>query len=175
MKIRGRNIKLRLYGLRNIPTNIKRARYFRGHGVHSPFVYAIVRQVFMCSKLYEGSATDLYDALMARGVAKRRAIQLQNLVSHCRYERYAIDCPLEQMADVDMVIATADVCPAELAKMAERARETKCTLCIMSPARDKKRDMICREIVEAHKCTSVDNRGYLLVFNNHLPKQKFRL
>lgn len=175
MKIRGRNIKLRLYGLRNIPTNIKRARYFRGHGVHSPFVYAIVRQVFMCSKLYEGSATDLYDALMSRGVAKRRAIQLQNLVNHCRYERYAIDCPLEQMVDVDMVIVTADVCPAELENMAAKAREVKCTLCIMSPSCDKGRDMACRAIVEAHKCTSVDNRGFLLVFNNHLPKQKFRL
>ncbi|MBR4854856.1 MAG: hypothetical protein IKU88_09030 [Alistipes sp.] len=175
MKIRGRNIKLRLYGLRNIPTNIKRARYFRGHGVHSPFVYAIVRQVFMCSKLYQGSATDLYDALMARGVAKRRAIQLQNLVNHCRYESFAIDCSLVQMAEVDMVIATTAVCPTELIKMAAKACEAKCTLCIMSPSRDKERDMACREIVEAHKCTSVDNRGYLLVFNNHLPKQKFRL
>ena len=129
----------------------------------------------MRSKLYEGSATDLYDALMARGVAKRRAIQLQNLVNHCRYERYAIDCPLEQMAEADMVIATTAVCPDELAKMAEKACEVKCTLCIMSPARDMGRDMACRAIVEAHKCTSVDNRGFLLVFNNHLPKQKFRL
>jgi hypothetical protein len=175
MKIRGRNIKLRLYGLRNIPTNIKRARHFRGHGVHSPFVYAIVRQVFMCSKLYENSATDLYDALMARSVAKRRAIQLQNLANHCRYERYAIDCSIDQMVGADMVIATTDIAPAELIKMAAKACEIKCTLCIISPARDKERDMACRAIVEAHKCTSVDNRGFLLIFNNHLPKQKFRL
>ena len=175
MKIRGRNLKLRLYGLRNIPSNIKRARYFRGHGVHSPFVYAIVRQVFMCSKLYDGSATDLYDALLSCGIAKRRAIQLQNLVSHCRYERYAIDCPLEQIAEYDMVIATTAVCPEELAQMATKACEVKCTLCIMSPSRDKARDRACQAIVAAHKCTTVDNRGYLLIFNNHLPKQKFRL
>ena len=129
----------------------------------------------MCSKLYDGSATDLYDALLLRGVAKRRAIQLQNLMSHCRYERYAIDCALEQMAEADMVIATTAVCPAELAKMAEKACEAKCTLCIMSPSLDKARDRACMAIVESHKCTSVDNRGYLLIFNNHLPKQKFRL
>ena len=175
MRINGRTIKRRLYGLTMLPERVARVRYFRGHGVHSPFVYAIVRQVFMCSKLYEGSATDLYDALLLRGIAKRRAIQLQNLVSHCRYERYAIDCPLEQMAQADMVIATTAVCPEELAQMAAKACEVKCTLCIMSPSRDKARDRACQAIVAANKCTTVDNRGYLLIFNNHLPKQKFRL
>ena len=175
MKITGRNIKRRLYGLRNIPANIKRARHFRGHGVHSPFVYAIVRQVFMCSALYDDSATDLYDALLSRGVVKRRAIQLQNLMTHCRYQSFAIDCSMEQMQGVDMVVATLDVAADELSKMAEVARQINCTLCVISPSFDKNRDKACRAIVAAHQCTSIDNRGYLLIFNNHLPKQKFRL
>lgn len=32
-------------------SHLARARFFRGHGVHSPFVYAIVRQVFMKTEL----------------------------------------------------------------------------------------------------------------------------
>lgn len=175
MKITGRNIKRRLYGLRNIPANIKRARYFRGHGVHSPFVYAIVRGVFMCSKLYDNSATDLYDALLARGAAKRRATQLQNLMTHCRYQTFAIDCPIEQMQGVDLVIATTATASEQLAQIAKQARQNKQTLCVMSPSLDSRRDKACREIVATHQCTSIDNRGYLLIFNNHLPKQKFRL
>lgn len=175
MKITGRNIKRRLYGLRNISTNIKRARYFRGHGVHSPFVYAIVRQVFMRSTLSGDSAIDLYDALMTRGVAKRRAIQLQNLMIHCNYSSFTIDCSSNQMEGVDFVIATTAIEPSILLDMAAKASENKQTLCIMSPSYDSARDKTCRKIVAEHKCTSVDNRGYLLVFNNHLPKQKFRL
>lgn len=175
MKITGRNIKRRLYGLRNIPANIKRARYWRGHGVHSPFVYAVVRQVFMCSKLYDNSATDLYDALLEMGVAKRRAVQLQNLMTHCRYERFAIDCAIEQMAGNDLIVATTRIEPELLSRMADEARLQKSTLCIISPSLESKRDGVCREIISEHQCTSVDNRGFLLIFNNHLPKQKFRL
>lgn len=47
----GRSIYGRVAGLKN---RLVRARYFRGHGVHSPFVYAIVRQVFMRHDLLPG-------------------------------------------------------------------------------------------------------------------------
>ena len=74
-----------------------------------------------------------------------------------------------------MVIATVATAAMTLAEMADKAREAGVTLCILSPALDRERDMACRKIVAAHPSTSVDNRGYLLLFNNHLPKQKFRL
>ena len=55
------------------------------------------------------------------------------------------------------------------------ASELKTTLCIIAPYYDKERTEICKELVMEHRCTSVDNRGYLLLFNNHLPKQQFKL
>ena len=116
--------------MRNLPTDLKRARYFRGHGVHSPFVYAIVRQVFMRSAPIDGD-TALYTALKSRGISERRAVQLQNLMIHCGYTSFGIDC-----ADDDKA---------------------------------------CRAIIAKHRCTDIDNRGYLLLFNNYLPKQSFRL
>lgn len=175
MKITGRNIKRRLYGLRQLPVNIKRARYFRGHGVHSPFVYDIVRQVFMRSRLFAEGRTDLYYELLNRGVVQRRAVQLQNLMTHCGYESFDIDNDAVSAPRCDMMIATVAVAPERLKAMAAHAAEMKSTLCIMSPTADGNRDESCREIVEAHCCTSIDNRGYLLIFNNYLPKQKFRL
>lgn len=170
MKITGRNIKRRLYGLRTLPSNLKRARYFRGHGVHSPFVYAIVRQVFMRSTFISDERT-LYNALIDQGVAKRRALQLQNLMEHLHYTSFCID----STAEADMIIATADYPTAQLSAMATTAREQGCTLCIIAPSLDSERDRECKRLVAEHTCTSVDNRGYLLLFNNHLPKQKFRL
>jgi hypothetical protein len=74
-----------------------------------------------------------------------------------------------------MVIASIDIPAEELAALADKAREEKNTLCIMSPSLDRKRDEACQAIVAAHPCTSIDNRGYLLLFNNYLPKQTFRL
>ena len=118
---------------------------------------------------------ELYDALLKINVAKRRAIQLQNLMEHCKYATFKIDCELQQIKDCNMVIASVDIPAENLAAMANKAREEQLTLCIMSPSLDHQRDKACQAIVEAHPCTSVDNHGYLLLFNNYLPKQKFRL
>lgn len=174
MKITGRNIKRRLYGLRNLGSNIKRARYFRGHGVHSPFVYAIVRQVFMRSTFID-ERRDLYDTLIANGAPVRRVRELQNLMAHCGYNAFGIDCATEAFSQYDIVIATTEIAAAELSLMANAATQAGITLCITRPMLDSERDKACKLIVEQHRCTSVDNRGYLLLFNNHLPKQKFRL
>ena len=87
MKRSGRTLKQRLYDLRHIGGYVRRARYLRGHGVHSPYVYSIVRQVFMSSKL-NTERCDLYAALLERDVPKRRCVELQNLMEHtisCRW------------------------------------------------------------------------------------------
>ena len=113
----------------------------------------------------------LYNALIEQGVAKRRALQLQNLMEHLRYTSFCID----SAAEADMIIATADYPTSQLAALATTARSESRTLCIMAPSIDRERDRECKRLVAEHTCTSVDNRGYLLLFNNHLPKQKFRL
>lgn len=171
MKISGRNISRRLYGLEMLPSRLKRARYFRGHGVHSPYVYDIVRKVFMKSKL-QTSDTALYDSLRERGISRRRAVQLQNLLAHCGYSTFGIDRAAER---VDMLVATTDVAPDRLPQLASEAERNRSTLCVMSPYLSAERQRVCRQIVDAHASTSVDNRGYLLLFNNHLPRQRFKL
>lgn len=170
MKRSGRTLKQRLYGLKHLGGYIKRARYFRGHGVHSPYIYNIVRQVFMRHKLI-GAQHDIYDALIAREVPRRRAIELQNLATHCDYPTFSIDS-IEPAA---MIVATIAIPAEELMRYAERARETGTTLAIMSPYHTAERWGVCRKIIDSHTSTTVDNRAYLLIFNNHLPKQRFAL
>lgn len=151
-------------------SRLARARFFRGHGVHSPFVYAIVRQVFMKTELLEGDHA-LYAALRNRGVSKRRAVQLQNLFLHSAYTRFGLNCA----ADADLCIATVDLAPEQLPPLAEKAREEGTTLCILSPYADEKRRTCCTRLAAEHPSTSIDNRGYLLLFNGSLPKQHFKL
>ena len=170
MKRSGRTLKQRLYGFKHLSSRFKRARYFRGHGVHSPYIYNIVRQVFMRSKL---SVVEhpLYDALLSHDVAKRRAVQLQNLVAHCEYNTWVID----SLTHADFIVATVDVAHESLAEYASFARSEGVTLCIMNPYYSAERWEACSAIIDAHPSTTVDNRAYLLVFNNHLPKQRFRI
>jgi hypothetical protein len=170
MKRSGRSLKQRLQDISYLPSYIHRARYFRGHGVHSPFVYNIVRKVFMQSKLYTADNA-LYDELMDKGVAKRRSVQLANLAEHCGYDNWSID----SMEDKKMIIATLDIRHTELEQYAEYARQRGATLCIITPYNNRERWEVCRRIIDAHPSTTVDNRAYLLIFNNHLPKQRFRL
>lgn len=171
MKINGKALKRRLYGMSRLRDRMARTRHFRGHGVHSPFVYAVVRQVFMRSRLLSGEHA-LHDALAACGVPERRAVQLQNLFVHCKCSTWAVDDPASA---ADIVVATAAVPCVQLEAYAANARRHGTTLAVMSPGLNRDRDRACRALVDAHACTAVDNRGYLLLFNNHLPKQYFKL
>ena len=170
MKIGGHPISIRLPGrVSELRNRLSRARYFRGHGVHSPFVYDIVRRVFMRDDLLPGDR-DLYGALLAAGVSRRRAVQLQNLMIHCGYRTFGLN-----RADADLCVATRGLPRAETLALVRAAAEAGHTVALLSPYDGCERQALCGQIVAGHPSTTVDNRGYLLIFNNHLPKQHFRI
>lgn len=146
-----------------------RARYFRGHGVHSPFVYGLVREVFMRSELLPGDRA-LFRALSEIGMPERRAVQLQNLAIHAGYGTFGLN-----RAEGAFCIATREVSGADLLALVQRAAEMGAAVAVLDPYGSRERQMLCRRIVSMHCSTSVDNRAYLLLFNNHLPKQHFVL
>ncbi len=156
----------RMAELRN---RLARARHFRGHGVHSPFVYDLVREVFMRERLLPGSRT-LYEALLAGGVPQRRAIQLQNLCIHCEYATFALN-----RAGGALCVITRDCPRAEAERLVRAAAAARRTVALLAPYESRERLNLCRRIVAEHRSTTVDNRAYLLIFNNHLPKQHFRI
>ena len=64
----------------------------------------------------------------------------------------------------------------QLERMTAEAHRTQTTLCILAPRDERARNRQCRRLVSEHNGTSVDNRGYLLLFNvEGLPKQHFSL
>lgn len=172
MAVGGRYVRLphltaKLGEFRN---RLVRARYFRGHGVHSPFVYSIVRQVFMSHKPLSAE-TALRDALLAVGVPKRRALELQNLMTYCRYQTFVFDEP-----SAELCIATRALPRSETFQLVRDAGGKGATIVVMEPYADRERERMCGTIVAGHGSTTVDNRGYLLIFNNkYLPKQHFRI
>ena len=170
MRFQGHNLTSRLSGrVADWRTRLGRARYFRGHGVHSPFVYDLVRQVFMRSKLLAGDRT-LYETLLAAGVPERRAVQLQNLMIHCGYAAFGLNC-----AQGDLCIVTQALSVDRATALLHDAAESGRTVAVMMPDADPEWRSMCRRSVAEHRSTTVDNRAYLLFFNNYLPKQHFRI
>lgn len=167
MKISGRNIgrRLRLLGV-----NISRVKHYHGYGVHSPFVYSLIRKVFMSKSLFEGSGSALYDDLLAAGVPQRRARQLHNLLPYVEGQSYSIN-----EVEGDLSILLADYPAEKLLEAYEEAKTQKVTLVVMQPYLNRERQNVVKEMMDEHQCTTVDNRAYILIFNNRLPKQHYRL
>lgn len=170
MRIGGHKLGLKFYGrVTELRNRLSRARFFRGHGVHSPFVYDVVRNVFMRDTLLPGDRA-LFRELLAAGVPERRAVQLQNLAIHCGYATFGLN-----RADAEFCIATRSLSRTETLALVGDAAAAGNTVAVMSPYDGRERRAMCLQIVAAHRSTTVDNRGYLLVFNNNLPKQHFRI
>lgn len=172
MKINGRNLKRRLYGLAMLPKQLSRVRHFRGHGVHSPFVYRLVRQAFMKRKLLTNDPR-LYEALRQLGVGSRRATQLQNLYTVCSYQNFLIN---RLDASCDLCLLTESIDDKRTRAMVVDAVQHHTTVALLSPYAGRERTTLCHQLIEEHTCTSVDHRGYVLLFTHeNLPKQHYRL
>lgn len=65
-----------------------RIRHLRGHGIHSPFVYSLMREAIIVRKVLGDGG--LYGELIERGVRKKAARQLNNLHVFCSSPGYRI-------------------------------------------------------------------------------------
>lgn len=172
MKISGRNLKRRMFKMSIIGNRLSRLKHFRGHGVHSPYVYGLVRKVLMHNTLAPDTEHPLYTALSSRGISQRRAIELQNLAYYTSSASFSIDCT-ECTSDIN--ILTADIRAEELDTAAKNAAQSGTTLVVLAPYLNRSRRNACSELIWKHHSTTVDNRGYIIFFNNHLPKQHYKL
>jgi len=167
MKISGRNIGRRLQMLGN---RLSRIKHHKGHGVHSPFVYGFVRKVLMAKKLCEEYGTSLYDSLLAHGVSEKRARELHNAFCYINGQTWSVN-----VVDCDFSILLANYPTEQLREAYEEAKVKGITLVIGQPYLNRERQNEVRALIDEHRSTTIDNRAYILFFNNRLPKQHYRL
>jgi hypothetical protein len=157
---------------------LTRVKHYRGAGVHSPFVYGVIRNAMM-KTTPEGDNHPLFDELRRRGFSRRRASQLQNLYTFLDYT----SAPFVEQAGDSVTLDASTLCfvmptlhDEATEELVAKAAGTGCTLCVVSPYGSRARHKLARSLVAEHRHTSVDNRGFLLLFfNPRLPKQHFKL
>ncbi len=67
---------------------LRRLRHYRGHGIHSPLVYGLVREVFMRRVQAEG---DLYDTLRQAGMRPCHASEVSRVYHRLGCDRFTAD------------------------------------------------------------------------------------
>ncbi len=167
MKVSGRNLGRRLLLLGD---RLSRIKHRKGHGVHSPFVYGFVRKVLMAKTLCEGFDNTLYNTLLAKGVKEKRVRELHNTLCYIEGKSYSVN----EVA-CDLSILLADYPTEQLRSAYEEAKREGLTLAICQPYLNRERQNEIKGLIDEHRSTTIDNRAYILFFNNRLPKQYYRL
>ncbi len=150
---------------------IMRLKHRHGHGVHSPYIYDIVREVFMCRDAKRALESPLYRLLSGIGVKHSHACEIENLRHHCGFATFAVD----SLESNDMVICSISSPRERIERIVALAKDRGTAVVILYPHISSLRDQMCDEIVDKHPSTTINRVGYLVIFNNHLPKQHFVL
>lgn len=156
--------------LQRFGNRLMRMRHFRGHGVHSPYVYALVREVFMARRNTMACDPVFEAAMLGAGLSRRAARELQQICRRCGCKTWGVDREGDGMTCLTCA-AAEDLCRRVLSQ----ARASGGTVVIVRPYADSGRVRFCDAVIAAHTSTSVDRGSYMLLFNNHLPKQHFVL
>ncbi len=132
----------------------------RGYGIHSPFLYRIVREAMMPHDPMEGDKS-LYEALRSKGVGRRTATRLHNLYTLEQYDGWAIDNSLGG----GVMVATPKCSTECIATMVQTLGEHGGVLCILHPIGNYSRRRLCKGLVKAHHSMSAAKVGFTLLFS----------
>lgn len=137
-------------------------RHSRGYGIHSPFLYRVVREAMMPQRV-KGGDKALYEALRAKGVGSRAATRAQNLLNAMGYTSWSIDEPNGN--DRGLAVATQACEPQTIAAMVEGLNERSGAVCVIHRLGDKKRRAICKSLIGRHHCLSASKPTMKLYFS----------
>lgn len=169
------NIKSKLFRTFLYVGAMAHVRHWRGHGVHSPFVYSIIRNVFM-KHHFVWCERALYNQLRQYKIGKHAALQLQNLHSYCKYNSFALLDNKQQSTTAQFRLLMPSLGAEATLAQIEGAPQGGYIVAIMLPRHNRARVKMCRSVCGAANCLSIDNRRYILLFHDpKLPRQHFKL
>lgn len=161
-------------------------RHFRGRSIHSPFMYGMVRNVFMRNHI-EGPDTRLYDQLREVGLKESTSIMLQNMMTYSRLDSFQVIDPKNgSKTDSDeesasgpghkLCVLLPGVSVQTLMEAARQASLREDTLVILAPYLTRRGREAAQSIRHHYPCVSVDRCNMVIyIFNTKLQPQHYRI
>ncbi len=75
----------------------------------------------------------------------------------------------------DLTICSASTSLEMVKEIVNLSKKSGTTVVILAPHLSPRREQMCNEIIARHNSTTLLRARYLVIFNNHLPKQHFTL
>lgn len=171
------NLKSRALRLWLYTGSMLRIRHFRGHGIHSPFAYSIVRGL-MHSRIV-GKDRALFTLLREHRCDKHSARQLQNFYTQRSYKSFSIindEYSCDGYTDVDLIVIMNSVSTDDTYRIIYNSLISSTPVAAIYPRSSRIRYKICMKIINEQKCLSIDNRRFILFFgDNKYPHQHHKL
>lgn len=154
---------------------LRRLRHWRGKGVHSPFMYGVVRNVFL-PKQISGPERGLYEESRKRGISRKDAVALQNLYGYCGVDNFMfIDgggTPLISGRNI-CIVDSLDAAGA-VTETASMLGGTGSVLVWLAGDRNRNKVAAAEKIYEKFHCVmAVRPSMVIMFFDNKLNKQKY--
>ncbi len=156
--------------------NCFRMNHWRGHGIHSPFMYRLVREVIVRENPRK-TGRPLPESIAARLLSERDAAFLRNLYGYLDYPR-CIVAGEETPENRTLCIASADVSPEAIGQLIGRIRNDhdECCVAVLGINKSYDKYRLCKKLIREENCVSVDlYRTCLFIYDARLRKQHYRL
>lgn len=167
--IGGINIKSRIFRVVLYTASAMRIKHYRGHGIHSPFVYSMIRLALMKRRLTAADHS-LYDELRQVRCSRRVARQLQNIFNYCKYRDYRVICSLGRaegkVFDGDFVVVMHTVPPEATRQIIRTTLCANTAVAVVYPRNNRARYRVCKQEVDTERYLSIDNRRFMLFFSD---------
>lgn len=158
--------------------NISRRRRRRGHGVHSPFVYGLAREIFRKRRLPMVDSEFFYVTVAQSGASDRVIEELYAIYLRCKLGSLTVTKSTSgKMGYTDRmlhVIATPEL--GTLPHTEGWKEGDYRVLAVLEPHINAERESFCKNLIESGECVSIDRFDYMLFFyDSKLTPQHFEL
>ena len=173
-----RNLSFRIYLKIGHMTHV---RHWRGHGIHSPFMYALVRHVFMKHTLQQDSS-NIYFQMRRHSIGPRDAMRVQNLYSYMHYSSVTVIDRAPERTHAfrhhsgGLYVITDPAFEPYVSTLEADISEGINTLVLAGARRSRRHNAACHSLRHELRCISVDKGNMMYYFFDHrLQPQHYKL
>lgn len=155
-----------------------RVRHWRGHDVHSPFTYNLVRGALMSHRRNRGMEMDpvLRRDLLALGLSESRVCRIGRVYSYLGFGSYAVGA--DSYHGEDMLILSEEISGEALDALADRISGLDKRVCVVMTGiyATTSRHSVWHHILDDYDAVCIDLYHLaFVIFDRYISKQSYKM